>query len=130
MTIFGKRSPLRERIKRVAQDIADLDRQIRTMSQPGASGSRPGLARRGPAESVRGVGAAAENGRPKALAPAGSLEGPLRERDDRRFVNYLASSFQAMHPAKDEHRLQRNKTIVMAVFVVLIIIVLMALLLR
>jgi predicted nucleic acid-binding Zn ribbon protein len=45
-------------------------------------------------------------------------------------MNYLASSFQAMHPAKDEHRLQRNKAIVMAIFVVLIIIVLMALLLR
>ena len=41
--------------------------------------------------------------------------------DDGRFANYLSTSFQPARPLRHERRIQRNKAIVMAVFVLLVL---------
>ena len=41
---------------------------------------------------------------------------------DERFADYLASSFQASRPLREERRILRNKVIVMAVFVIALLI--------
>ena len=40
---------------------------------------------------------------------------------DERFADYLASSFQSVRPLRHERRIQRNKAIVMAVFVLFLL---------
>ena len=105
-----------------------LDKQLRSLEKAPARASEPAA----PPTRFPTVGHKTEfmsagpashaEAPPRAPRPAmdAGHEPPRAIHEDARFKNYLASSFQTLHPLRHERRLQRNKAIVMMAFVVLI----------
>jgi len=131
---FRKRSNLAERLETVKEELAAVRREIRRLSKlEGSSLSAAGG--QSPADSSERT-KAVENGgaelfpKPRAELQSepglsGSGERGRYRSADARFKNYLASSFQKMHPLRYERRMQRNKAIVMLIFVFIILVALL-----
>jgi hypothetical protein len=134
---LAKRSILNERIKRVRKDLSDLDRQIRSIEKTVGEGGLPPVLPKPRAPEPERYDSVPERRWPPISAPvpgvkpAAAAGGDVAEeqirrmREDKRFANYLASSFQTMHPLRNERRLQRNKALVMVAFVILILFLLL-----
>ena len=114
---FKKKTVIDQRMREIEVRMAALHKEIRAAEH---HRERP-LSSAFPA--YRG------DQREEGLSPRAREEGPQGGapestqpvRDDR-FANYLASSFQTMHPLKQERRIQRNKAIFMIVVVDILLI--------
>jgi hypothetical protein len=135
-----KKASLRKRIKQIEKEISALDGDIDSLRR--TVGNRSGGRRsRGSSQgtdlSVNYAGyweatvADAESRETKSTADAagrGKARGSRsrgrsepRRVDDKRFADYLSSSFQSVRPLRHERRIQRNKAIVMAVLALLML---------
>jgi hypothetical protein len=115
---FKKKTLLNERVSQIESQMAALHKEIRRAERQ----------RERPLSSA--FPTYRDEQRDEGLkAPARGEEGRLGAAPDRaqparddRFANYLASSFQTMHPLKHERKILRNKAIFMLVVVTIVII--------
>jgi hypothetical protein len=131
--LFDKRSALDRKLKRVQKELSSLDSNIRTLGRsPVPPASRPVLS----ADVLREDTRRANGARPAARAIARDLTagtdrlGTEATRghaptgsDSRgeRFSEYLSSNFQTTRPLARERNVQRNKAIVITVFVLVLL---------
>lgn len=115
---FKKKNVIDRRMRDVEARMAALHKEIRAVER---QKERP-LSSAYPVyrEELRDEGLQ-PRGRDGEGMSGGGAEGASPVRDDR-FANYLASSFQTMHPLKQERRIQRNKAIVMVVVVTVLLV--------
>ena len=112
-----------KRIKKVRKELDNVNSDIQVLSKPGGLSAR----RRSVMEKASG-----DDGR-AASAPShdtvstrheggvGTIKEIGKKIHDKRFSDYLASSFQVVKPLRHERRIQRNKAILMAVLVLLLL---------
>jgi len=126
MTPLIKRSPLAKRIKALNRELAAVDSDLKALSKGRAKDSRRTPARGGRAEESAG---ARPPHPPEGPDGAGQAETPDSVEEevrrigsrirDKRFADYLSTSFQTVRPLRHERRIQRNKAILMAVLAAL-----------
>ena len=117
---FDKQSDLDKRIRKIRKELSSIDSNLKSLS-------------RKPPAPISGDRPAGEPGRP-AAGPRGAFEAqgfqgsgdeirakPGVNTRDERFAEYLANSFQTVRPLRRERRLQRNKAIVISVFVLILL---------
>lgn len=132
--LFKKRSVLTKKRKQIEKELSSVSSDIRSLSK--SVGGKPGKKKKehGPAGGTvpqhTGIGRDDEGLFAESLAQSGydDVPGPPRKSKtrqtqlhDERFVGYLANSFDSMRPLRHERQIQRNKAIVMAVFVLLLL---------
>jgi len=137
--LFKRTSVLGKRLKKIRKELLLIHCDIRSLSktveEPGTAFELPRVR----SESSREPGRTAEVREAAAPVvgtltdkPGSSREGEEPGRQghgkprtkghhirDERFTDYLASSFQTVRPLRRERRIQRNKAIVMVIFVLL-----------
>jgi hypothetical protein len=114
-----KSSSLDKRIKQVKKELSAVDSNIKALSKS--------VDRRKGHTTVRGdkqtgsttPAAGARAGKKTAEAHVKEVRYQPQRIYDQRFADYLASSFQTVRPLRHERRVQRNKAIVMVLFVLL-----------
>ena len=115
-----KKSVLKKKLKKVEKELSAVSSDIRSLSkgkrrrgsvgQPSPFGLPPspsGL-RRTSRRTSRRAGTGAEKQEGSAI-------------HDERFADYFSGSFEAVRPLKHERKLQRNKALVMVIFVVVVL---------
>ena len=135
MGLFGKRrSVIAKKRKLIEKELSSVSSDIRSLSR--SVGTKPDARRQkhkarpdtdpGPGR----IGRDEDGLLGQSLAPPGYGELPDPQKKprsrqaqlhDERFVGYLANSFDSMRPLRHERRIQRNKAIVMAIFVLLLL---------
>jgi hypothetical protein len=140
-SLFKKDSTLKQRMERIRRELdlvsGDIRRVSRVADKPGAGGRVPALrsARyRAEAETAASRPAptpapGAASGEPPAhLRRAGADAAHPRSgrAHDRRLVDYLAGSFHSVSTLRHEKQIQRNKAIVMVVFVAVLLLLLLS----
>jgi hypothetical protein len=134
VSIFSrKKSAVDRRLQKVERELTLVNRDLRVLSKTVRKSSKPTDF---PAlRSLRNEADAS----PAVSAPAGA---PAAETDvsaepdrrraggrripDERFSDYLASSMQGTRPLRHERRIQRNKAILMIVFVLVVLVLLLS----
>ena len=132
--MFKKRSALTRKRKKLEKELSSVSSNIRSLSK--SVGSKSGRRERGrggsDAPDVGPTGMApssdglfgqslAESGYDDVAQPQRKSIGKQTGLHDERFVGYLANSFDSMRPLRHERRIQRNKAVVMAVVVLLLL---------
>jgi hypothetical protein len=126
MTPLIKRSPLTKRIKALKKELAAVDNDLKALSKGRAKRSHDRAAQPD-VEDKRGEEQVAKPARHVAISglPAASdkveeeVQRLGRRIHDRRFADYLSTSFQSVRPLRHERKVQRNKAILMAVLAAL-----------
>ena len=111
-----KYSPIGD-LKRLRKELNEIDQNIKTLAGPG-----PAVEPEPPMpldEDVRPPPQSAPTPRQEREEQV-VRERAKRIRDDR-FASYFAGSFEGMRPLRHERRIQRNKAILMIVFVLLVL---------
>lgn len=113
MTPLLKRSTLTKRIKVLEKELSSVDHDLKALSD----GKTPKRSRVGTGHG--NTGTPERPGREAVGAPPEKMEQEVqkigRKIHDRRFADYLSTSFQPVRPLRHERRIQRNKAILMAV---------------
>ena len=135
-----KKSPLAKRIKRLEKELSAVDNDLKALAKgksirspaPRPAAPPKKAARRPPRPSPSGGAAERDAGEDAAVGAGPEPASPVvpekveqevkeigRRIHDRRFADYLSTSFQSMRPLRHERRIQRNKAILMAVLALL-----------
>ncbi|MFC1462458.1 hypothetical protein ACFLQU_02525 [Verrucomicrobiota bacterium] len=133
-SLFKKRSVLAKKRKQIEKELSSLNSDIRSLSK--SVDGKPVKARKerrpppGSVPTQTNIGMDDDGLLGESLSPSGYDDVPGTPRKsknrqaqlhDERFVGYLANSFDSMRPLRHERRIQRNKAVVMAVFVLLLL---------
>ena len=97
-----RKSEIDRRLKRIRKELLSVDSNLHTLEKN--------------AEREKGARRSAVLSTP---APPPSVD--TTSRRESRFADYLSSSLQAPPPLRRERRIQRNKAILMSVFVLLVL---------
>lgn len=106
-----EKSEIDKRLKKIRKELSAVNSEIESLDVK-AEKSRG--AARGP---VPAMGGAGEGG----FGRAGRRAAAQSTRGDTRLADYLSTGFRPTRPLRRERRVQRNKAIVMSVFVLVVI---------
>jgi hypothetical protein len=102
-----RRSEIDKRLKRITRELRSVDTNLHTLER-----------------TVTRETGAKRSSVLKTPAPAPTLDDEARGRRggrDSKFADFLSSSLEPVRPLRRERRIQRNKVIVMTVFVLLVL---------
>jgi len=133
--LFRKKSVLKKKQKQIEKELSSVSSDIRSLSK--SVGSKPARRRKEPPKPPADpghinptIGMGEDGLLGQSLSKSGYDDVPGTPRKpgnrptklhDERFVGYLANSFDSMRPLRHERKIQRNKAVVMVVFVLLLL---------
>jgi len=132
-----KKTVLDERIARLKRELSSVEGELRTIAGDVDETGKPRAARpparyhRRPAPPPEPEPLPVNDGvlaKPPRQAPYERSPAEIKQMYEKRFADYLASSFQQMPPLRHERSIQRNKALIMVALVVVIVILLWRLL--
>ena len=106
-----EKSEIDKRLKKIRKELSSVNNEIESLDVK-AEKSRG--AARGPVSAMGGAGGGDS-------VRAGRRAAAQSTRCDARLADYLSTSFRSTRPLRRERRVQRNKAIVMSVFVLVIL---------
>lgn len=101
--VFRKKSEIEKRLKNIRKEISSVNSNLSSLSRTVMDSEESSVRPR--------VRAGAARGKRK----------PKGARSSDRFADYFSTSFQPVLPLRRERRIQRNKAIVMSVFVLMVL---------
>ena len=132
--LFRKKSPLAKRLGRIEKELSSVTDDLRSFERGGRGkrkraqttaeqGKQPTAETAVPETAAKPHGAEKKHSRQerKKKGTGDTVQGRPYLRDER-FADYLASSLHAARPLRHERRIQRNKAILMLVFVLLVLV--------
>lgn len=134
MGIFKRDSALENRLKKIREELSLINKDIRSLSDvaknpekvahlPRLKSVEPRKTPESKADPEAPPRSAVHTTEPPSLAPKeadkqATQKAVLR---DEKFRDYLSSSFESIKPLRQERRVQRNKAIIMMVFVLILL---------